>query len=202
MDEEDIDDLLDEVEFKFCNRPSSSSRSTTKSVISKQTKNTSFTSCQSKSGRPNSSLGSLNDMIDDIMEDDGLDLKLKKTTSKNSSKAHSTANPTKCLQIFLAGSSSKLGLSSDGQLRVCENMHCTDCDNSVVSFDDQKWNTSGCDYLFFRNNYPDYSRLKSQFLPRKGYRSYCCQCRWLSVNTCKELKAVNPSLKWICKKHK
>ena len=74
---------------------------------------------------------------------------------------------TEC-QIFLK---SRDVASTLSYFRVCENMHCTDCDNSVVSFDDQKWNTSGCDYLFFRNNYPDYSRLKSQFLPRKGNKS-------------------------------
>ena len=52
--------------------------------------------------------------------------------------------------------------------RCCNRLHCTSCDNQIVVFDDLKWNEDKCDYLAFRNNYPDYGRLKHLFLTRKG----------------------------------
>ena len=52
--------------------------------------------------------------------------------------------------------------------RCCDRLHCTSCDNGIVCFDDYKWDESKCDYLAFRNNYPDYSRLKHLLSPRKG----------------------------------
>ena len=51
--------------------------------------------------------------------------------------------------------------------RICDRLHCTSCDNKVVSFDNFEWHKS-CDYLFFRNNYPDFSKLKSNMIPRAG----------------------------------
>ena len=52
--------------------------------------------------------------------------------------------------------------------RCCDRLHCTSCDNRIVIFDDMKWDESQCDYLAFRNNYPDFSRLKHLLIPRKG----------------------------------
>ena len=51
--------------------------------------------------------------------------------------------------------------------RACDRLHCTSCDNKVVTFDDFKWDDS-LGYLFFRNNYPDFDRLKPSLKPRRG----------------------------------
>lgn len=51
--------------------------------------------------------------------------------------------------------------------RVCDRLHCTTCDNKIVTFENFEWNSS-CDYLFFRNNYPDFSKLKSKLISHAG----------------------------------
>ena len=51
--------------------------------------------------------------------------------------------------------------------RSCDQLLCTKCDFKVVSFDDYHW-SGDCDYFFFRNNSPDFSRLKSKLIKKKG----------------------------------
>lgn len=51
--------------------------------------------------------------------------------------------------------------------RTCDRLRCTDCDFNVLSFDDVHW-ASNTDYLFLRNNMPDYQRLKSKLKTKKG----------------------------------
>jgi len=51
--------------------------------------------------------------------------------------------------------------------RACDQLLCTQCDFKVVSFDDYQWN-SECDYLFFRNNAPDFARLRVKLNKKKG----------------------------------
>ena len=51
--------------------------------------------------------------------------------------------------------------------RACDRLRCTDCDFSVSSFDNVQW-ASNIDYLFLRNNMPDYERLKSKLRAKKG----------------------------------
>lgn len=46
-------------------------------------------------------------------------------------------------------------------------MRCTSCDFKVVSFDDFEWDRS-TDYLFLRNNAPEFERLKSNLNRKKG----------------------------------
>ena len=51
--------------------------------------------------------------------------------------------------------------------RSCDKLRCTSCDFFIVMFDNFEWHKD-CDYLFFRNNVPDFQRLKSKLTPQKG----------------------------------
>ena len=51
--------------------------------------------------------------------------------------------------------------------RTCNKLRCTSCDFNVVIYDDFEWQKD-CDYLFFRNNVPDFQKLKSKLISRRG----------------------------------
>ena len=51
--------------------------------------------------------------------------------------------------------------------RACDRLRCTSCDFQVVWFNDFVWHTRS-DYLFFRNNVPDFGRLKKNLVRKKG----------------------------------
>ena len=79
---------------------------------------------------------------------------------------------------------------------------CLSCDFSVVSFDGWRWSDGGgADYLFLRNNYPDFQRLRSQLLQDKRARAYACGCSKASPRDLTEVAELNPDLKWVCMKH-
>ena len=52
--------------------------------------------------------------------------------------------------------------------RACDNLRCTDCDFKVATFDNYSWDTT-TDYLFLRNNAPDFYKLKAKLCPKKGW---------------------------------
>lgn len=51
--------------------------------------------------------------------------------------------------------------------RACDKLRCTSCDFLVVWFSDSVWH-SRSEYLFFRNNYPEFDRLKKNLVRKKG----------------------------------
>ena len=51
--------------------------------------------------------------------------------------------------------------------RSCDMLRCTDCDFHVEMFDDVSWHPK-TDYLFLRNNIPDYDKVKVNLVTRKG----------------------------------
>ena len=51
--------------------------------------------------------------------------------------------------------------------RACDRLRCTGCDFKVCLFDNYKWH-SDTNYLFLRNNVPDFAKLKSKLSPSKG----------------------------------
>lgn len=51
--------------------------------------------------------------------------------------------------------------------RSCDKLRCTSCDFKVCSFDNYEWHPD-TDYLFLRNNAPDYHRLKTNLVPKRG----------------------------------
>ena len=96
--------------------------------------------------------------------------------------------------------SSPPGYSTGMAPRSCSNLMCLSCDFRVVSFDGWRW-SDGADYLFLRNNYPDFQRLSSQLVPDRSARAYACGCSKASPREMWEIVELNPDLKWVCMKH-
>ena len=51
--------------------------------------------------------------------------------------------------------------------RVCDKLRCTSCDFNVVILNEYEWQ-GDCDYLFFRNNIPDFDKLKCKLKRKRG----------------------------------
>ncbi|NXI74313.1 CH037 protein, partial [Anseranas semipalmata] len=83
--------------------------------------------------------------------------------------------------------------------RTCDQLRCTACDFRVSLFNDYIWDQS-CDYLFFRNNMPELSKLRAKMIKKKGSRAYACQCSWRSINELTDLQ-TDQQLRWVCGKH-
>ncbi|XP_071083911.1 cilia- and flagella-associated protein 418-like [Haliotis cracherodii] len=183
---DDIDDLLDEVETKYCTHGKSTTGSH-KRITTNKPRNR----------------AKLDDDIDDILKDDDDIPQLKHLDIGSKTSADGQANQRsqssrKCFPVYLGGSSCALGSASSVNKRACDKLRCTSCDFRVSQFDNFEWLTS-TDYLFLRNNVPDFDKLKSKLTACKGMRAYCCQCCWRSVQDLGELK--DPKLKWVCGKH-
>ncbi|KAI0215278.1 hypothetical protein LSAT2_032659 [Lamellibrachia satsuma] len=203
---DDIDDLLNEVESKFL---TSGGKQPTQPVSQwlSQTKSSQL----SKNTRPER--GTHNDkeldaMIEDIFEDSDKDTQHKNRKYRHSSEPnhsdHTMASNLpglhhKCHPVYIGGSSDAKGLATAINKRICDKLRCTDCDFRVASFDNYKWHPS-TDYLFLRNNMPDFDKLRVKLVSKKGYRAYSCQCRWYSVNALTDLQTIS-GLKWVCGKH-
>ncbi|KAM3840820.1 cilia- and flagella-associated protein 418 isoform 2-T2 [Vipera latastei] len=83
--------------------------------------------------------------------------------------------------------------------KTCDQLRCTACDFRVLHYNDYQWDKS-CDYLFFRNNMPEFSKLKTKMLMKKGSRAYACQCTWRSIDELTDL-TMDRQLRWVCSKH-
>ncbi|XP_059364258.1 cilia- and flagella-associated protein 418-like [Carassius carassius] len=86
------------------------------------------------------------------------------------------------------------------QSRACNHLRCTSCDFSVIMFENHEWDSS-CDYLFFRNNMPEYHKLKAKLRRRRGGRADAGQCSWHLTLILSDLREQQ-QLKWVCGKHK
>ena len=66
----------------------------------------------------------------------------------------------------------------------------------VQMFDHYRWSPD-TDYLFLRNNMPDFSKLQSRLLSRRSSRAYACQCQWTNAQ---EMEPLTGDLKrlWHC----
>lgn len=56
-------------------------------------------------------------------------------------------------------------------------------------------------YLFFRNNHPDYDKLKKSLKPCIGGAAYCCQCSWYNIKNSDNTISIPSELKWHCGGH-
>jgi len=182
----DIDDLLDEVESKFVkNKSKPSAPKPPTKVIPKRSH--------------------LEDAIDDLLDLDIQDgPKVNKTTQKSMSKASlsescSKTEPKRCFPVYLGGSEESMGRATSINKYACNELRCTACDFRVCTFDNMAW-SKDTDYLFLRNNTPDFDKLKSKLKRKKGCRAYCCQCQWRNITELVELR--DQELKWVCGKHK
>uniref|UniRef100_A0A0R3UKA0 Cilia- and flagella-associated protein 418 n=1 Tax=Mesocestoides corti TaxID=53468 RepID=A0A0R3UKA0_MESCO len=77
-------------------------------------------------------------------------------------------------------------------------LRCLECDHDVATFSGYKWKKS-TDYMFLRNNYPNFSKLRCNLAICKSSRAFCCQCNWTDV---KQPTRLDPrQFNWVCTKH-
>ncbi|GCB67348.1 cilia- and flagella-associated protein 418 isoform X1 [Scyliorhinus torazame] len=193
---DDLDELLDEVELRFCRDRSAGAGGPDKEVkISAPS-----VRCKEASKEEDD----LSDLIEDIFHDDPSVSDISKSnpgtiTNCSGHSAPSQTKGRKCCPVYLGGSSAPPGLGTNTSQRTCDQLRCTTCDFRVITLDDYEWNKS-CDYLFFRNNMPDLNKLKVKTLSRKGTRAYACQCSWRSIQNLANLREEQ-ELRWVCGRH-
>ncbi|XP_032875959.1 protein C8orf37 homolog isoform X1 [Amblyraja radiata] len=205
---DDLDQLLDEVEMRFCRSGPAAGGSLEGAEgaagaggSDKEVKTRSPTVPSVDDEEEDDEEGEdLNDLIKDIFQDDPTVLDLSKSSGRavTNCAAHQ-ANGRKCSPVYLGGSSAPHGLGTNTSHRTCDQLRCTTCDFRVIAIDDCEWNKS-CDYLFFRNSMPDVSKLEVKALSKKGARAYACQCSWRSVHTLTDIREEQ-HLRWVCGKH-
>ncbi|XP_052817557.1 cilia- and flagella-associated protein 418-like [Mya arenaria] len=175
---DDIDDLLDEVEHKFV-------KAKTKTVISR------------KSSRKKSD-DEMDDIINDICGDPHAPEESNATKSAQSKTSQTRPKLSKCFPVFIGGAADPQGYGNTVNKRSCNKLRCTSCDFLVASFDNFTWDRT-TDYLFLRNNSPDFNRLKSKLVSKRGWRAYCCQCCHQAVDRLTDTQTL--SVKWACTSH-
>ncbi|KAK6490808.1 protein C8orf37-like protein isoform X1 [Huso huso] len=207
---DDLDELLDEVESKFCKNISvttphsirkedglsNTSPTKRKTEVKKETFSSSRVTSETYSDVD------IDDLIEELFDgDDSLRVQPVKTTATSHSASSSSCHVAsrKCCPIYLGGSSTSCGVGTSISQRTCNQLRCTACDFRVATFDDYEWDQSS-DYLFFRNNMPDSNKLKAKLVRRRGTRAYACQCSWRSIQNLVDLK-TDKELKWVCGKH-
>lgn len=208
MADDDIDELFDAVEKRL-----------SRMKVGMQENGTEI---KAKSSGPNNARSKasealdLSDILDDLTDDEDAIRRQRSTKgranstvtdAKSTSKLPlrkensqpSTMAASKCFQVFLGGSSSETGLSTTVNKRSCNRLRCSDCDFVVSFFDNHQWLPS-TDYLFLRNNMPEYDRLRPKLIYKMDYRAYACQCKWKTVNELVDLQTQS-DVKWFCGKH-
>ncbi|XP_037283583.2 cilia- and flagella-associated protein 418 isoform X1 [Rhipicephalus microplus] len=171
--EDDIDDLLDDVEAKYCEHIRQQASAPTAGT---------------------SSDDSIEEAINEICRVPGLNIpESDLTESKLSGR-----KTIQCFIVYLGGTGVVFGVSTSASRRACSHIHCCKCDFQVAVFEDYVWGETA-DYLFFRNIFPDVKRLRSRLVRKLGWRAYCCQCHWRSVV---ELESAQQRrLPWMCARH-
>nr|XP_055159431.1 cilia- and flagella-associated protein 418 isoform X2 [Nyctereutes procyonoides] len=183
---EGLDELLDEVESKFC-RPGPLRRGAAArprgcggGVLGTE-RDRAAAEETLRSAETFEKEDDLDSLINEIFEEPNLDKKPVKLKSKSS------CNPS------VRASTQSLGK------RACDRLRCVACDFRVVSYDDCMWDQS-CDYLFFRNNMPEFQKLRTKLVKKPGARAYACQCSWRTAEALTALQA-DPQLRWVCGRH-
>uniref|UniRef100_A0A8C0J386 Cilia- and flagella-associated protein 418 n=1 Tax=Chelonoidis abingdonii TaxID=106734 RepID=A0A8C0J386_CHEAB len=129
-------------------------------------------------------------------------IKLKSKSASPTSERNSVsiqAHGKSCCPVYLGGSSTPRGIGTNISQRTCDQLRCTACDFHVSHYNDYQWDKS-CDYLFFRNNMPELSKLRAKMIKKKGSRAYACQCSWRSIDELTDLR-TDRQLRWVCGKH-
>eukprot|EP01137_Pigoraptor_chileana_P009564 Opistho-2@58043 len=206
---DDIDDLLDEVEATiFKDKKASQAKGSTTSKGSVVTKSSNSASNNiSKASTGGRGASGLKGYFSDSDEDDepARPAPVSQTRSDSFSKlqrlpSNVSKEQTKCFPVFIGPPSVPQGMTRSSTMpATCDRLRCTACDFRIVSFQDYTWSSS-CDYLFFRNNVPDFNKLKVNLLRRAGTTAYACQCKWRSVDKLKNV-ADDVDLKWVCGRH-
>ncbi|XP_045254460.2 cilia- and flagella-associated protein 418 isoform X7 [Macaca fascicularis] len=155
---EDLDELLDEVESKFCtpdllrrgvvDQPKGCDGGTHSSDRNQAEAKENLRSTETFEKEDD-----LDSLINEIFEEPNLDKKPSKLKSKSSGNTSVRASiqglGKSCSPVYLGGSSIPCGIGTNISWRACDHLRCIACDFLVVSYDDYMWDKS-CDYLFFR----------------------------------------------------
>ncbi|XP_041845210.1 protein C8orf37 homolog [Melanotaenia boesemani] len=208
MADDDLDELLDEVEKKFCRNVSvacSPRADSSEAIKCGKGKDERRKHSATKPEQPISSISEdIDALLEELLEDDYSDSPQSKTEkfskeAEGEKKLSFQSGGRKCCPVFVGGSSVTYGVGTATSKRSCDHLRCISCDFRVLTFDDYEWDAS-CDYLFFRNNMPDRQKLRTKLKKRRGLRAYACQCSWLSTLEPAHLKD-RPQLRWVCGKH-
>ncbi|KAJ8353966.1 hypothetical protein SKAU_G00215330 [Synaphobranchus kaupii] len=209
---DDLDELLDEVESRFCRNVSVTSPSPSDfkedgnylsvSQTKRKTEGKGGTHCSTNHvPRKSFEEDDIDALLEDILDDgDPLNLDMSKAAKGDCKSSPSQPASRRCCPVFLGGSSVASGVGTSTSQRTCSQLRCTSCDFRVISFDDHEWDSS-CDYLFLRNNMPDRQKLQAKLRRKRTARAYACQCSWRSALVLIDLRD-QPDLKWVCGKHK
>ncbi|KAM3680537.1 cilia- and flagella-associated protein 418 isoform 1-T1 [Ammospiza maritima maritima] len=203
---DDLDRLLDEVERRLCHRRGGGGQEQPAAAK------------EGRSAKVLMSAGSSEEDLDDIIDEICNDSSFTKTPPKLKSNSASLtpernsvvvqAHGKRCCPVYLGGSLSPSGIGTNisksfsdcsSLSRACDRLRCTACDFRVSLFNDYVWDQS-CDYLFFRNNMPELSKLRAKMIKKKGARAYACQCSWRSIDELTDLQ-TEQQLRWVCGKH-
>ncbi|XP_065751780.1 cilia- and flagella-associated protein 418 isoform X2 [Phocoena phocoena] len=174
----DLDELLDEVESKFCRpdplrlgmveRPRGGGGG---GGILSNDQNRVEAKENLRSTETFKKEHDLDSLINEIFEEPNFDkkcFKLKSKSSGNTSVRASIQGPGKsCSPVYLGGSAVPCGIGT---------------------------NTSQ------RNNMPEFHKLKTKLVKKKGTRAYACQCSWRTIEELTDLQ-TDHHLRWVCGKH-
>ncbi|XP_068252364.1 cilia- and flagella-associated protein 418 isoform X1 [Nyctibius grandis] len=191
---DDLDRLLDEVERRLSRLPAGDAAGGHRHGDGEEEDKA---AAEGRSAKLLISAGSseedIDDIIDEICNDSSFDktpLKLKSNSASLTPESNSAvvqAYRKRCCPVYLGGSSSPYGIGTNISKRTCDQLRCTACDFRVSLFNDYIWDQS-CDYLFFRNNMPELSKLRAKMVKKKGARAYACQCNWRSIDELTDLQ--------------
>ncbi|XP_028592290.1 cilia- and flagella-associated protein 418 isoform X2 [Podarcis muralis] len=195
---DDLDELLDEVENKFCRlsrrdcsergRPGQGrKRNRFREEEEEAEAEAAAAGERARFSKVLTKGASEEEDIDDIIKDIIDENSYAKNLVKHKSKSPSPASENRTTSIQAHGK------------RTCDQLRCTACDFRVLQYDDFQWDQS-CDYLFFRNNMPEFRKLRTKMQTKKGSRAYACQCTWKSIDELTDL-TVDRQLRWVCSKH-
>lgn len=207
-DDDDLDELLDEIEKKFCRNVSVASSARADSNEAGKHGKDNDGQRKHSAAKPEKPISSITEDIDalleELLEEDYSDSTKPKTEHfpkgpQVEKKLSSQSGGRKCCPVFVGGSSVTNGVGTATSKRSCDQLRCTSCDFRVLMFDDCEWDPS-CDYLFLRNNMPDRQKLRAKLKKRRGLRAYACQCSWFSTLEPTDLRD-RPQLRWVCGKH-
>ncbi|XP_061459480.1 cilia- and flagella-associated protein 418 isoform X2 [Rhineura floridana] len=194
---DDLDELLDEVENKFCrlsrrdcsqrDRGQGRKRNRFREEEEEAEAEAVAAGERARFSKALTKCASEEEDIDEIIKDIIDENSYAKNLVKQISKSPSPASENNTTSFQAQGK------------RTCDQLRCTACDFHVLHYNDYRWDKS-CDYLFFRNNMPEFSKLRTKMLTKKGSRAYACQCTWRSVDELTDL-TMDRQLRWVCSKH-
>ncbi|XP_066873318.1 cilia- and flagella-associated protein 418 isoform X4 [Kogia breviceps] len=171
----DLDELLDEVESKFC-RPDPLRLDMVEQPrgggggggILSNDRNRAEAKENLRSTETFKKEHDLDSLINEIFEEPNFDKKRSKLKSKSSGNTSVRASiqglGKSCSPVYLGGSAVPCGIGT---------------------------NTSQ------RNNMPEFHKLKTKLIKKKGTRAYACQCSWRTIEELTDLQ-TDRHLRWVC----